>query len=73
MKRYFGIDLHTNSFTCCVLHADGNETIRPWLLQGGGLEEFIQGWQAGDDVAFEPTGNAAYFARRWNRLSRASW
>lgn len=51
MKRSLGIDLHTNSFTCCYLHADGSETIRTWPLQGGGLEQFIHGVHAGDDVA----------------------
>ncbi len=35
MKRSLGIDLHTNSFTCCYLQADGSETIRTWPLQGG--------------------------------------
>jgi hypothetical protein len=63
MKRYLGIDLHTNSFTCCYLHADGSETIRTWPLQGGGLEQFIKGLHAGDDVALEATGNAAYFCK----------
>ncbi len=63
MKRYLGIDLHTNSFTCCYLHADGRETIRTWPLQGGGLEQFIQGVHAGDEVALEATGNAAYFCK----------
>ena len=63
MKRYLGIDLHTNSFTCCYLHADGHETIRTWPLQGGGLEQFIHGVHAGDEVALEATGNAAYFCK----------
>ena len=63
MKRYIGIDLHTNSFTCCVLHVDGSEAIRTWPLQGGGLEQFINGLHAGDAVAIEATGNAAYFCK----------
>lgn len=60
MKRYLGIDLHTNSFTCCYLHADGNETIRTWPLQGGGLEPFLKGLHAEDAIALEATGNAAH-------------
>jgi transposase len=63
MKRYLGIDLHTNSFTCCVLHADGSETIRTWPLQGGGLEQFVHGLQPEDAIALEATGNAAHFCK----------
>jgi transposase len=63
MKRYLGIDRHTNSFTCCYLQADGSETIRTWPLQGGGLEQFLHGVHAGDEVALEATGNAAYFCK----------
>ncbi len=63
MKRSLGIDLHTNSFTCCYLQADGSETIRTWPLQGGGLEQFLTSVHAEDDVALEATGNAAHFCK----------
>ena len=63
MKRYIGIDLHTNSFTCCFLQEDGTETIRTWPLQNGGLEQFIPGLQEGDEIAIEATGNAAHFCK----------
>jgi transposase len=63
MKRYIGIDLHTNSFTCCFLQEDGKETIRTWPLQGGGLDKFIEGLREGDEVAIEATGNAAHFCK----------
>jgi len=43
MKRYIGIDLHTNSFTCCFLQEDGKERVQTWPLQGGGLEQSIKG------------------------------
>lgn len=63
MKRSLGIDLHTNSFTCCVLQADGSETIRTWPLQGGGVEQFVHGLQPEDAIALEATGNAAHFCK----------
>lgn len=63
MKRFIGIDLHTNSFTCCFLQEDGQEKIITWPLQGGGLEQFIKGLAAEDEVAIEATGNAAHFCK----------
>lgn len=63
MKRYIGVDLHTNSFTCCFRQSTGGETIRTWALQGGGLEEFVSGLSKDDEVAIEATGNSAYFCR----------
>jgi transposase len=63
MKRYIGVDLHTNSFTCCFLQADDDEQIRTWPLQGGGLEVFIKALQKDDEVAIEATGNAAHFCK----------
>lgn len=63
MKRYIGVDLHTNSFTCCFLQDDEREIIRTWPLQGGGLEQFVSGLQEGDEVAIESTGNAAHFCK----------
>lgn len=63
LKRYLGIALHTNSFTCCMLHADGSETIRTWPLQGGGWEQVVHGLQPEDAIALEATGNAAHFCK----------
>lgn len=63
MKRYIGIDLHTNSFTCCFLQEDGKEKLQTWPLQNGGLEQFIKGLAGGDEVAIEATGNAAHFCK----------
>lgn len=63
MKRYIGVDLHTNSFTCCFLNEDGSETIRTWPLQGGGLEQFVKALSKGDEIAIEATGNAAHFSK----------
>jgi len=63
MKRYIGIDLHTNSFTCCFLQENGEERIRTWPLQGGGLEQFVKGLAGEDEIAIEATGNAAHFCK----------
>lgn len=63
MKRYIGIDLHTNSFTCCFLQEDGKEKIQTWPLQNGGLEQFIKGLSEDDEIAIEATGNAAHFCK----------
>ena len=63
MKRYIGIDLHTNSFTCCFLQEDGKEKLQTWPLQNGGLEQFIKGLAGDDEVAIEATGNAAHFCK----------
>lgn len=63
MKRYIGVDLHTNSFTCCFLQEGGRGKISTWPLQGGGLEQFIKGLAEEDEVAIEATGNAAHFCK----------
>ena len=63
MKRYIGIDLHTNSFTCCFLQANGKEPVQTWSLQNEGLEQFIKGLAEGDEIAIEATGNAAHFCK----------
>lgn len=64
MKRYIGVDIHTNSFTCCFLQDDGKEKIQTWDLQGGGLERFLALVEEADEVAIEATGNSAFFARK---------
>ena len=72
MKRYLGIDLHTNSFTCCVLHADGNETIRTWPLQGGGLEQFIKACKRGMTSPSRRPATPRIFAR-WSSRTSHVW
>ena len=54
MKRYIGVDIHTNSFTCCFLQDDGKEKIHTWDLQGGGLDEFLALVDQADEVALKP-------------------
>ncbi|MFZ5698563.1 MAG: IS110 family transposase [Pseudomonadota bacterium] len=63
MTRYIGVDLHTNSFTACILQAGQQEIMQTWPLQEGGLARFIATLQAGDEVAAEATGNSAWFCR----------
>ena len=59
--RYIGIDLHTNSFTVCILERGESKTIRTFPLQHGGLEQCTQTLQSTDEVAIEATGNSTFF------------
>jgi transposase len=61
MTRYIGIDLHTNSFTTCILQDGEAEKIQTLPLQGGGLGRFIETLQPDDELAVEATGNSAWF------------
>jgi transposase len=61
MRRYIGIDLHTNSFTACTLQDGETEKIQTLSLQGGGLEKFIEKLLPDDELAVEATGNSAWF------------
>lgn len=70
MKRYLGIDLHTKSFTCWVLHADGNETIRTGPLQGDGLEQFLKACTRRMTSPSRRPATPRIFARWSSRTSR---
>ena len=63
MTRYIGVDLHTNSFTICILQEGQEEIIQSFALQKGGLEKFIKGLRMEDEIALEATGNASHFCR----------
>jgi transposase len=63
MTRYIGVDLHTNSFTACILQDGEKEVMQTLPLQEGGLERFAAGLQADDEVAVEATGNSAWFCK----------
>jgi transposase len=63
MTGYIGVDLHTNSFTVCILQEDQGEIIQTFPLQQGGLEKFIKTLRSSDEVALEATGNASHFCR----------
>ncbi len=58
---FIGVDLHQNSFTVCRLGSDGSETFATHQLCRVGLDRFCLGLDADDEVAFEATGNSAWF------------
>ncbi len=63
MTRYIGVDLHTNSFTACILQVGKEDCIQTLPVQDGGLERFAATLRAEDEVAVEATGNSAWFCR----------
>jgi transposase len=63
MGRYIGVDLHTNSFTVCILQAGKEESIKTWPLQEGGLPQFLGTLEAEDEVAVEAVANSAFFCK----------
>jgi len=58
-KRYIGIDLHRNRFTCCIRLENGRTYLREWALKD--LARFVKELRAGDEVAVEITGNTRLF------------
>lgn len=64
MTRYIGVDLHTNTFTLCILQEGQEDIIQTLPLQNGGLEKFIRDLKPEDEVAVEATGNASHFCRQ---------
>jgi transposase len=58
---FVGVDLHTNSFTACRREADGSESFATLTLSPADLARFCLGLDAKDEVAFEATGNSAWF------------
>ncbi|HYM09038.1 MAG TPA: IS110 family transposase [Terriglobales bacterium] len=58
-KRYIGIDLHRNQFTCCVRLESGRSYLSQWKLKD--LPRFIHKLRPSDEVAVEMTGNTRLF------------
>lgn len=58
---FVGVDLHTNSFTACRREADGRESFETSTLSPADLARFCLTLDAEDEVAFEATGNSAWF------------
>jgi transposase len=58
-KRYIGIDLHRNQFTCCMRLETGRTYVTQWRLED--LPRFVKKLRASDEVALEITGNARLF------------
>jgi transposase len=54
-KRYIGIDLHRDQFTCCLRLENGREYLSRWRLQE--LPRFVKKLRPEDELALEVTGN----------------
>lgn len=61
MKRYVGVDLHTNSITACYLESDKEPRFQTYQLTAGGLRCFKQSLDSEDELAVESTGNTEFF------------
>lgn len=58
-KRYIGIDLHRNQFTCCIRLGNGRSYLSTWKLED--LARFVKKLRASDELAVEMTGNTQLF------------
>jgi Holliday junction resolvase len=58
-KRYIGIDLHRNRFTCCIRLENERTYVTEWALEA--LARFVKKLRATDEVAVEITGNTRLF------------
>jgi transposase len=69
-KRYLGVDLHRNGFTCCIRLETGRQYLSRWKLQD--LDRFVEKLRPSDEVAVEVTSNTRLFyqavARRVARV-----
>ena len=68
LKRHIGIDLHTNSFTACLMEGAEPET-HTMRLHGGDQARFIEMLQLDDEVAVEATNNSRWFCEQVRRRS----
>src|SRR4029077_1148939 len=58
-KRYIGIDLHRNRFTCCIRLENERTYVTEWALED--LTRFVKKLRASDEVAVEITSNTRLF------------
>ena len=58
-KRYIGIDLHRNRFTCCIRLENERTYVTQWALED--LARFVKKLRATDEVAVEITSNTRLF------------
>src|SRR6185369_4283364 len=58
-KRYIGIDLHRNRFTCCIRLENERTYLTDWELED--LGKFVKKLRPADEVAVEITGNTRLF------------
>ena len=58
-KRYIGIDLHRNRFTCCIRLENERTYVTEWELED--LGKFVKKLRPSDEIAVEITGNTRMF------------
>ena len=58
-KRYIGIDLHRNRFTCCIRLENERTYVTEWALED--LGQFVKKLRPTDEVAVEITRNTRLF------------
>ena len=58
-KRYMGIDLHRNRFTCCIRLENERTYVTEWALED--LARFVKRLRPSDEVAVEITSNTRLF------------
>src|SRR3990172_3217331 len=58
-KRYLGIDLHRDCFTCCIRLETGRNYLSRWKLEE--LGKFVRKLRPSDEVAVEVTSNTRLF------------
>lgn len=58
-RRYVGIDLHRNQFTCCMRLENGRTYVSEWKLEH--LSRFVKKLRPSDELAVEITGNTRLF------------
>ena len=57
--KYYGVDLHRNSFLSCCIDETGKEKLRNWSIKQ--LKLFVARLNPEDEVAVEATGNSYLF------------
>jgi transposase len=58
-KRYIGIDLHRNRFSCCIRLENERTYLTEWALEQ--LEKFVKKLRPSDQIAVEITSNTRLF------------
>jgi len=58
-KRFIGIDLHRNRFTCCIRLENERTYVTDWELED--LGKFVKKLRPNDEIAVEITGNTRLF------------
>ena len=58
-KRYIGIDLHRDRFTCCIRLENERTYLTEWKLKD--LGKFVKKLRPDDEIAVEITGNTRLF------------